>query len=190
MKLLSFKGVEIRGLQILGLSSFGVVELWGCQVYGSLNFRVVKSQIGKSWGCWVSGVVTTCPSLAHPFKKDQGVVTICSWVVTAHPCLIFYPKIVPKLNTGISQFFFLGLSFIIIITAKPMVQFVCPNHQKVYQGYKKVSWEFCTQLTRNLAQLHQLFPNKKWKSLTPHQLPKNQKNIFWFFPMIPLGDWL
>ena len=51
MKLLSFKGVEIRGLQILGLSSFGVVELWGCQVYGLLNLRVVKSQIGKSWGC-------------------------------------------------------------------------------------------------------------------------------------------
>ena len=76
---------------------------------------------------------------------------------------------------------FLGLSFIIIITAKPMVQFGCPNHQKVYQGHKKVSCEFCTQLTRNLAQLHQLSPNKKWKSLTPHQLPKNQKNIFFIF---------
>ena len=50
MKLLSFKGVEIRGLQILGLSSFGVIEFWGCQVYGSLNLRIVKSQIGK----WLS----------------------------------------------------------------------------------------------------------------------------------------
>ena len=61
-----------------------------------------------------------------------------------------------------------------------MVRFGCPKHQKVHQGHKKVPCEFRTQPqpTRKFAQLSQPSSNEKWKPLTPHQLPKNQKMFF------------
>ena len=70
-----------------------------------------------------------------------------------------------------------------IVAAKPMVRFGCPKHQKVYQGHKKVPCEFRTrpQTTRNLAQLSQPSPNEKWKPLSPYQLLKKSKTVFWFF---------
>ena len=94
-----FGGVKFIGHPVFGASSFEGVKFWGRQSLWVLSLGGVKFWGRQSWGVSI-------------FWGRQGLRASSIRVVAACSCIIFDPKNVPILKTGISQIsLFRGLDF-------------------------------------------------------------------------------